>query len=294
MISVRQEGDSGPIARRIQLGAHLRRLRRDANVTREAAGWHIRGSDSKISRMELGRVPFKERDVADLLSLYGAGDEESAALLLLARQANIPGWWQKYGDLVPPWFLSYLGLEDAACLIRAYEVHAVPALLQTAEYTRALIRRTHPEDSQTEINRRVEVQQRRQAILHRSNPPHLWAVLDEAVLRRRVVGRDVMRAQIQALAAASRLPHVRVQVVSFERAAPAAAGFPFTILRFGEQELPDVVYLEQLTSATFVDKPSDVEQYAITLDRSCLLAASPERTADILDRALTEPGERAA
>jgi len=294
MTSVRQDSDSGPIARRIQLGGHLRRLRQSANVTREAAGWHIRGSESKISRMELGRVPFKERDVADLLTLYGADDDETAALLSLARQANIPGWWQKFGDIVPPWYQSYLGLEDAASLIRAYEVHAIPALLQTAEYARAIIRQGHPDASETEIDRRVELRQHRQAIFRRPNPPHLWAVLDESALRRRIGGRDVMRAQTEALLAASQRPNIRLQVVSLERAAPTAAGFPFTILRFSEEGLPDVVYLEHLTSALYLDKPGDVEHYAITMDRSCLTAASPDRTVVFLRDRLEKAGERAA
>ena len=115
MTSDRQANGSGPIARRMQLGAHLRRLRHAADITRDAAGWHIRGSESKISRMELGRVPLKERDVADLLTLYGVGDDDRASLLGLAKEANAPGWWQQYSDLVPPRFLGFLGLEDAAC-----------------------------------------------------------------------------------------------------------------------------------------------------------------------------------
>jgi Domain of unknown function (DUF5753)/Helix-turn-helix domain len=293
MSSVR-DNDSGPIARRIQLGAHLRRLRRTANLTREAAGWHIRGSDSKISRMELGRVPFKERDVTDLLALYGADADESAALLSLARQANVPGWWTKFSDIVPPWFLSYLGLEDAACLLRAYELHAVPALLQTAEYARAVLRQAHADATKTEIDRRVELRRRRQAILRRPDPPHLWAVLDEAVLRRRFGSRQVMRAQIEALLTASQQPNVRLQVVSLDRVAPTAAGFPFSVLRFAEPELPDLVYLEQLTSALYLDKPADVERYAILMDRVCLSAASPDSTTQFLRELLHEDGLRAA
>jgi hypothetical protein len=295
MIRIRQNsGDSGPIARRIQLGAHLRRLRRNANLTREDAGWHIRGSESKISRMELGRVPFKERDVADLLTLYRAGDDESAALLSLAQQANIPGWWQKFGDVAPPWCQSYLGLEDAASLIRTYDVHAVPALLQTAEYARALIRHGHPDASAIEIGRRVELRQNRQAIFLRPDPPHLWAVLDESALRRPVGGRQVMRAQAEALLAAAELPTIRLQVMSFERAAPTGAGFPFTILRFAEPELSDVIYLEHLTSALYLDKPVDVEHYAVTMDRSCLTAETPDGTAAMIRDVLQESTERAA
>jgi hypothetical protein len=288
MTTIHHNSESGPIARRIQLGAHLRRLRQNANVTREDAGWHIRGSESKISRMELGRVPFKERDVVDLLTLYGAGNDESATLLSLARQANIPGWWQTFGDVAPPWCQSYLGLEDAASLIRTYEAHAVPALLQTAEYAHAIIRHSHPDASAVEIGRRVELQQRRQAIFRRPDPPHLWAVLDESALRRPVGGRKVMRAQAEALLAATELPTIRLQMMSFEQAPPTGAGFPFTILRFTEPELSDVVYLEHLTGALSLDKPLDVEHYAITLDRSCLTAATPDSTAAMIRAVLEE------
>jgi hypothetical protein len=282
----RQDSGGGPVARRIQLGARLRRLRQAADVTREDAGWHIRGSGSKISRMELGRVPLKERDVADLLTLYGVGDQDRADLMQLAREANTPGWWQRYNDLLPPRLAAYLGLEDAASLIRAYEIHAVPALLQTDEYARVVIRHGHADAPDAEIDRRLRLRQSRQEILHRADPPLLWAVLDEAVLRRRFGGGDVMRGQVQALIAASRRPNIRLQIVPFTHTAPAAAGFPFTILRFSEFELSDVVYLEQLTGAQYLDKRTEVEHYAITMERSCMQAAPPERTVAILHEVL--------
>jgi len=138
-----RDGGAGPAALRIQLGSQLRRLRKQRQVTREAAGWEIRASESKISRMELGRVPFKERDVSDLLTLYGVSEQERRELLGLARRASEPGWWQEFADVVPPWFLGYLGLEEAAAMIRAYEVHFVPGLLQTDDYARAVIEHGH-------------------------------------------------------------------------------------------------------------------------------------------------------
>jgi hypothetical protein len=291
MTSDRQADGGGPIARRMQLGAHLRRLRHAADITRDAAGWHIRGSESKISRMELGRVPLKERDVADLLTLYGVGDDDRAGLLALAKQANAPGWWQQYGDAVPQRFLAYLGLEDAACQIRAYEIHSVPALLQTAEYARVVIQHRQVTASSAEVDRRIRLLRIRQQLLRRPDPPQLWAVLDEAVLRRGFGGRAVMRAQIQALIAATRLPCVHLQIVPFSQAAPPTAGFAFTILRFAERELSDVVYLEQLTGAQYLDKPAEVEHYAITMDRSCLMAAPPDHTVEILQNILEEFAE---
>ena len=286
MTSTRPDHRSGSTALRIQLGVRLRRLRQARGISREAAGWEIRGSESKISRMELGKVPFKERDVADLLTLYGVGEPESTALLSLARRANAPAWWRQFGEVVPSWYLSYLGLEEAASLIRAYEAHFVPSLLQTPDYARAVLRREHAAAPSAEIERRVELRCSRQRVLARPDPPQFWAVLDEAVLRREIGGSEVMREQMRALLAAAELPHVRLQIVRFHQGAAAPAGFPFAIMRFAEPELPDVVYVEQLTGAIYLDKPGDVEQYVIAMERACLEAEPPERTVDILGETL--------
>jgi hypothetical protein len=283
--SARLDG-SGPAALRIHLGAQLRRLRQRRNVSRETAGWEIRASESKISRMELGRVPFKERDIHDLLSLYGVADDERATLMTLARQANASSWWHEYGDVVPPWFLTYLGLEEAASLIHSYEVHFVPGLLQTPDYARAVIQQGHPDASQVEIAKRLELRRGRQKALTRPDPPQLCAVLEEAVLRRQIGGRAVMRGQIMALIEASELPNVRVQVLPFRMGAHAAAGCPFAILHFSEPGVRDVVYVEHLTNALYLDKPGDVAQYLVTMEGALAEAEPPERTAAILRNAL--------
>jgi transcriptional regulator with XRE-family HTH domain len=282
---------SGPTVLRILLGAQLRRLREGKGISREDAGWEIRASGSKISRMELGRVSFKERDVADLLSMYGVVDSrERDALLGLARQANNPGWWHHFGDILPNWFQSYLGLEAAASLIRTYEIQFVPGLLQTPEYARAVILLGHSGADSAEIDRRVELRNQRQAILNRPEPPQLWAVIDEAVLRRPIGGTEVMRKQIEALIEASKLPNVRLQIIPFNAGGHAAAGGPFAILRFPESELPDVVYVEQLTSAIYLDKRDDVDHYAIAMERVCIDAEPPSHTPDILEKLLNEVG----
>ncbi|WP_203921262.1 helix-turn-helix domain-containing protein [Rugosimonospora africana] len=265
------------------LGAHLRRLREAQGVSREDAGWEIRSSESKISRMELGRVSFKERDVADLLSLYGLDDEEERGrLLTLARDANTPGWWHRFGDVLPNWFQSYLGLEAAASLIRTYEVQFVPGLLQTEDYAREVVRLGHGKAGADEIERRVGVRITRQQLLARTNPAQLWAVVDEAVLRRPIGGAKVMRSQIEALIAATDIPNVRLQVIGFHVGGHAAAGGAFSILRFPDPELPDVVYIEQLTSALYLDKRDDVDLYAEAMEVLCVEADPPARTADIL------------
>jgi len=275
----------GPTVLRMLLGAHLRRLREAQGVTREDAGWEIRSSESKISRMELGRVGFKERDVADLLSLYGVDDpEERSRLLALARDANNPGWWHRFGDVLPSWFHSYLGLEAAAALIRTYEVQFVPGLLQTQEYARAVVLLGHGRAKEDEIERRVELRLQRQQILTRPDAPKLWMVVDEAALRRPIGGHDIMHAQIEALLEInSTLPNVRLQVIPFNAGGHAAAGGAFTILRFPDDDLPDVVYIEQLTSALYLDKRDDVDLYAEAMERLCVEARPPTETAKILE-----------
>ncbi|MBQ1024835.1 helix-turn-helix domain-containing protein [Micromonospora sp. C95] len=289
MVSAEEGPAAGPTVLRMLLGAQLRRLRESRGVSRESAGWEIRSSESKISRMELGRVGFKERDVADLLTLYGVtAEQERAALLKLARDANNPGWWHRYGDVLPSWFQSYLGLEAAAALIRSYEVQFVPGLLQTPEYARAVVLLGHSTAGPEEIDRRVDLRMRRQELLARPRPPRLWAVVDEAALRRPIGGPEVMRGQLEALLKATRTPNVRLQVIPFAAGGHAAAGGAFTILRFGDQDLPDIVYIEQLTSAIYLDKREDLDFYAVAMERLCVEAEPPERTPEILERMIAD------
>jgi hypothetical protein len=279
----------GPTVLRILLGSQLRKLREARGVSRDDAGWEIRSSGSKISRMELGRVGFKERDVADLLTLYQVTDEaERSALLALARQANTPGWWHRYGDVLPHWFQSYLGLEAAAALIRTYEVQYIPGLLQTREYARAVVLLAHDGAPEEEIDRRVELRMDRQKVLVRPGAPQLWVVVDEAALRRLIGGPDVMRGQITHLLEVAKLPNVTVQVIPFQAGGHAAAGGAFSLLRFPDQELPDVVYMEQLTSALYLDKRDDVDYYAAAMERLCVEANSPADTPAFLRAALRD------
>ena len=289
--SQEEASGSGPTVLRILLGAQLRRLREQKGISREDAGWEIRASGSKISRMELGRVSFKERDVSDLLTLYGVTDQkERDALVSLARQANSPGWWHHFSDILPPGFQSFLGLESAATLIRTYEIQFVPGLLQTADYARAIMLLGHPDEKPDEIDRRVSLRVQRQQVLTRPDAPQLWAVIDEAVLRRPIGGVDVMKAQIKALIEASRMPNIRLQIIPFLSGGHAAAGGSFAILRFPEPDLPDVVWVEHLTSSIYLDKREDVDEYAIAMERVCIEAEPPSSTAEILEKLLTEIG----
>jgi Domain of unknown function (DUF5753)/Helix-turn-helix domain len=272
---------TGPTVLRIGLGGALRRKREAVGVTRERAGEAIRASPAKISRLELGRVGFKERDVADLLTCYGVRDPaERAQFLDLARQANTPGWWHRYSDLLPSWFETYLGLEQASSVIRNYELQFVPGLLQTRDYARAVTMLGHTDP--VEVERRVELRMLRQKLLTGPNAPTLWAVVDEAALRRSLMGPEQSRAQLTHLIEMNELPNISLQVAPFSYGGHAAAGGPFAILRFAEPDLPDIVYLEQLTSALYLDKRSDVEHYAAVMDRLCAQVEQPDRTEEIL------------
>jgi transcriptional regulator with XRE-family HTH domain len=211
---------AGPTVPRMVVGAQLRRLREAKGISATDAAYAIRATHSKISRMELGRVSFRPRDIADLLTMYGVHDQqERSAFLALATEANVPGWWHDSADLLPSWFEPYLGLEEAASIIRNYEVQFVPGQLQTADYARAVIRLRYPEAAEEEIDRRTALRVGRQQVLNRPDGPRFWAVLDEAVLRRPLGGPRVMRDQIDHLIQAAARPNLTVQVVRSRRAA---------------------------------------------------------------------------
>lgn len=274
---------SGSVVRRILLGSQLRRLRESRGITREAAGYSIRASESKISRMELGRVSFKARDVEDLLTLYGVTDgAERDSLLALAREANLAGWWHSFGDVLPGWFQTYVGLEGAASLIRIYEVQFVHGLLQTESYANAVVSRGIPHATDAEIDRRVALRLERQKALVSERAPHFHAVLDEAALRRPYGDRNVMRGQLQHLIDISERDNVTLQVMPFNFGGHAGESGAFTLLRFPESDLSDLVYLEQLTSALYLDKREEVTQYERVMNRLQEDCPSPSATRDVL------------
>lgn len=280
-------GDGGPTALRIMLGGHLRRMREAAGISRADAGWQIRASESKVSRMELGRVGFKERDVSDLLDLYEMKDtQERERLMELARAANNPGWWSRYGDVMPSWFANYVGLEVAAKLIRTYEVLFVPGLLQTEDYARAVVQLGKAYLPSDEVNQRVSLRVTRQQILTRPDPARLWVVIDEAVLHRPVGGRATMREQIEYLLTVSQQPNITLQIMPFSSVGYPGAGGAFSILRFPEGDLPDVVYIEHAASALYLDKLEDLDEYAAIMEALTIAAAPVNATQALLTEAL--------
>src|SRR5579875_222972 len=282
-------GASSPTALRILLGAQLRRLRESRRISLEEAGRVIRASHSKISRLETGRVGFKDRDIVDLLTYYGVTDEqEREALRALASRANAPGWWHDYSDILPPWFEAYVGLEEAATQIRTYQVQFIPGLLQTGDYARAVTLLDHAEKPSREIDRRVSLRLARQVVLTRPDPPTIWAVLDEAVLRRPLGGPAVMRAQLKHLLELSQRPNITIQVLPFAASAQATADGLFSILRFGEEDLPDIVYIEQLASALYLDKKEIIDRYLMVMERLCMAAATPANSAKTIRSVLRQ------
>jgi len=280
-------GAGSPTVMRILLGVRLRRLREASHVSLEEAGYVIRASPSKISRLETGRVGCKDRDIVDLLSHYGVTDEAlREELRAMAARASSRGWWHDYSDILPGWFEEYIGLEEAAAQIRGYEVQFVPGLLQTEDYARAvtLLEYSNPK----EINRRVSLRMARQAILSRPGPTGLWVVLDEAALRRPIGGSAVMRAQLKHLIERSQWPNVTIQVLPFKMGGHSAVGGPFSVLHFAESDLSDVVYLEQLASSQYLDKQDMVDKYLAVMERLCHQAATPEDSVTKLQALLSE------
>jgi len=272
----------GPVVLRIRLGATLRRLREERGITAQRAAEAIRGSDSKISRIELGRHAAREIDVSDLLTLYGVTDlADREPLLMLASEALGQPWWRRHAAILPTWFQSYLGVEEAAESVQSYDTHFVPGLLQTAEYTASLLE--HAGLGTEEKSALVDVQAERIERFAAAGW-RLSAVIDEAVLYR-AAGGPAFSAQLEHLRDAAGWPGVTVRIRPFTSGAPLSpAGF--TILRFAGQDLPDAVFSEQLTSASYLDKPADVARYAATMDALLSTSMSARQSKATISAAL--------
>lgn len=277
-----------PTVRRRQLGAELRRLRERAGIAAVDAGEHIGRSDSTISRFENGRVTIRQKILVRLLKLYGASEQETEALLALNRDANKRGWWHAYGDVMPPWFDVFVGLEAEAACIQTYQPQVVPGLLQTEDYARAMIEAGPSRLPDAEIDRLVALRLERQRLLTRPTPPELWVVLSEAVLRRAIGGPAVMREQLRRLREACRLPTVTLQVLPFRDGAHPGMLGPFHLLEFPEHTDTRVVYVEYLTGSLYLEKPEEVRRYTVVFDHLRAAALSPSQSAALIDAAAEE------
>ncbi|MGV9245702.1 helix-turn-helix domain-containing protein [Streptomyces sp. NPDC003710] len=283
--------EPAPTLLKMLVGVQLAGIREDAGLSQEQAARALGFSPAKLSRIEAGkgRRPPTEGDVRALLRLYGADDYEATVLVKLLQRAGEPGWWQRYDKrLMPEWFDRLVGLQEAAAAIRTFEIQYVPGLLQTAAYTRAVVERGLPTASAAEVERRVELRMRRRELLSRPDAPQLWAILDESVLLRVLGSREVMREQIEHLAGMARLPHVTVQIVPLDVTHASAPAIPVTYLRFGGLDLPDIVYLEHIRSANFLEDRDETEEYRMVLDRLADEALNPRASLELLQRTLDE------
>ena len=267
------------------LGSRLRALREKKKIPRPDAARHIGSSAPTISRIELGQVAVKEHDLERLLELYGVTDSsQRLAYLKLAHQLSARPWWHQQKDLLAGWLCSYLALESVADLIRTYENRFIPGLLQTRAYAEAVIRQDGARGR--DLHRRVDVRMnRQQRILERK--ASLWAVVDEATLSNQTAGPAVMREQIDFLTsmAGAERREISIQVLPVEKSAIAAAANSFSILRLRIHNLQDVVYLEQLNSALFLDAPSDCDPYNTAWGRLIVEANKPKETVEFLKQA---------
>ncbi|WP_031191513.1 MULTISPECIES: helix-turn-helix domain-containing protein [Streptomyces] len=277
---------SAPTFWRIVLGRRLTDLRERAGKSYEEAAREIGASSITIRRMEKAEVGLRRPSVRMLLEFYGVPAAEAGEFMTLVDQANEPGWWYKYRDVVPTWFSPYVALEDVATLIRPYEPHYVPGLLQTEDYARAVLSAGRHRTAD-ELERRVTVRMKRQGRLHQEeDAPTLWALLEESVLLRPVGGPGVMRAQLQQVLDASRQPNVTVQILPLGLGAHPGTCGPFTVLRFKVRELPDGVYVEDLASGEIRDRHDDVAMYLETLDHMAVQAATITESRQMLEEAI--------
>jgi transcriptional regulator with XRE-family HTH domain len=273
-----------PTVGQVVLGKRLQELREAAGLKREEAAQALRVAPATVRRMEMADVALKIPYVQVLLEAYGVPEDEANAFVELAEEANQPGWWQRYHDVLPDWFSLYVSLEGAARIVRSYEPHFVPGLLQTEEYARAVLEagtvgQTGPET----IERHVSLRMERQRLLERQDPPHLWVIMDETVLRRPVsIHGEVMREQLDKLLEFAERDGITLQIAEFESGPHPGTYAPFTLFRFGEPELPDMVFTEYLTGALYLDSRKEVAAHLEVLDHMSTGAASAERTKEIL------------
>ncbi|MBQ1098883.1 helix-turn-helix domain-containing protein [Streptomyces sp. NPDC097107] len=268
----------------VVLGRRLQELRETAGLKREEAAKVLRVAPATVRRMETAEVALKIPYVQILLTAYGVPTDEVSAFVALAEEANRPGWWQRYHDVLPDWFSMYVSLEGAARIVRSYEPHFIPGLLQTEDYARSVLEAgTIGNAGRDAVERHVSLRMERQRLLEGADPPHLWVVMDETVLRRPVsIDGRVMRDQLDKLLELSTRDRVTLQVAEFEDGPHPGTYAPFTLFRFAEPELPDMVFTEYLTGALYLDSRAEVSAHLEVLDHMTARAASTQRTEKIL------------
>ncbi|WP_455351191.1 helix-turn-helix domain-containing protein [Streptomyces sp. SYSU K217416] len=266
-----------PTVRRRRLGMELRRLREEKGMTAEQVAERLLVSQSKISRLENGRRSISQRDVRDLCEVYEVEDRRLVdSLMQMAKDSRQQGWWHAFGDIP---YSVYIGLETDAASLRVYEPQVVPGLLQTREYAEALIHGALPETAHTDIEKRVQVRLRRQErIAAPDHPLRLWAVIDEAALRRLVGDRQLMIQQLEHLIEQAQLPHVTVQVMPFAMGAHPGVNGQYAVLEFPDASDSSVVYIEGVTSDLYLEKAADVQKYSVMYEHLRAQALNVDQT----------------
>ncbi|MER7479198.1 helix-turn-helix transcriptional regulator [Streptomyces sp. NPDC126510] len=283
--------EPAPTLLKMLVGVQLAGFREDAGLAQDQAARAAGFSAAKLSRIESGkgRRPPTESDVRTLLELYGTDDYEVSVLLKLLQRAGEPGWWQRYDKrLMPEWFDRLVGLQEAAATIRTFEIQYVPGLLQTPAYTRAVVERGLPNAPAGEVERRVELRRHRARLVSRADAPQLWAIIDESVLLRVLGSAEVMREQLAHLVEMAERPNVTLQIVPLSVTNASAPAIPITYLRFGGLDLPDVVYLEHIKSANFLEDRDETEEYRIALDRLADEALKPRDSLELLRQTMEQ------
>lgn len=276
--------ERSPTVRRRRLAKQLADLREHAALSVKDVARQLEWAESTVYRIESARRGVKPGDVLLLLDLFTRTgkvvitDEQREELLRLAREARKRGWWQTYSGAVPEPFVVYIGLEAEVSTLRAYGCELVPGLLQTEEYAREVRRASVPTPDPAQTDRWLAVRAARQRRLVEEDPILLWAVLNEGVLRRAMGGPAAMARQLARLVEAAELPNVTVQVLPFSAGAHPAVDAPFMILGFPERTDPDVVYVEHMTQALYIETPSEVDAFALAFDHLRARALDPDES----------------
>ncbi|AEW95751.1 MULTISPECIES: helix-turn-helix domain-containing protein [Streptomycetaceae] len=278
---------NGPTTRRRQLGATMRKLRTRKGMTLEEAGRLVGVSKATVSRYETTEGPVKWLVVDALCREYGASEAERTAIVQMAKDAKLQGWWTPYTDTIPEWMNLMLTLENEATREDQFATMYVPGLLQTRRYAEAVHRASERSVPDAEVERMVGIRMRRQELFRRPRPPHIWAVLDESVIRRVVGGGGVMREQLAHLSACADSPHVTVQVLPFSTGAHASASGSFVVLGGAEPSL-DVVYLDTLAGALFLETEAELDRYRRAFIYLKARALDPESSITLIRQAERE------
>ncbi|MFG2178813.1 helix-turn-helix domain-containing protein [Streptomyces abikoensis] len=271
-----------PTVRLRRLAAELRRLRAGADLTREDVAEQTGINTATLYRIETARVRPQRRTLVALLNLYGVRESQRDEVLALSEGASVQGWLRPYHSELPEEYTAYISFEAEARAVRNYESLFVPGLLQTEDYARAVIKGVLPMASAREIEQRVQARVERQAVLVKDDPLHLWAIMDEAALRRMVGGRDVMHKQLQHLTAVAQEPHMTLQVIPFGAGAHAGMPGSFVLMSFPEAEDPEIVYIDSMAGDLFLEAEADIRRYGAIFDNLRAVALSPDDTSNLI------------